>query len=108
LPASELTSIIGNPGQRWLTGLGSIDHDAKTITFDLTNTSGGLFDNEMDVVNSATGTVGSVVLGFSDCENATLTFNMIDSELTNTRNLIRISSENTALCTQLSSTVTIQ
>lgn len=105
---TNFTSAVGDEGQRWLTGFGDIDLENNTITMDLVSTSGGVFDDPTNPTNSEPGTIGSVTLGFTDCENATLTYTLIDSELMNTRELVRISPENVALCQTLSGQISTQ
>jgi len=102
LPADGVLVNVGDAGHRWITGLGVIDQENKTITFDLTVTSGGLFDNGQMVTNSAPESYGTMTISFEDCANATVVYNLIAQGLSGSFPLIRISSENIALCQRLS------
>ncbi len=102
LPVEEESANIGSPGQRWLTGIGAIDHQNNTVTIDLTNTSGGLFNNNRPVINSDPSSYGSVVLHFQDCSNIDLDYNLIDQELSGTFSMIRVATDNVSLCESLS------
>ncbi len=99
---SDTTSTIGYAGHRWLTGLGNIDQDNHSITFDLVNTTGGLFNNNQAVTNSDAGTYGTMTITFTDCANATVDFSFTAQQLNGSFAIQRISSDNVALCERLS------
>jgi cyclophilin family peptidyl-prolyl cis-trans isomerase len=96
------TAVVGFAGNRWMTSLGSIDHETNTVTFDLIVTSDGLFDNNKTVTNSLPNTVGTLTISFIDCSNATATYNLIEQELSGTFPLVRVAVDNVGLCQSLS------
>jgi len=93
---------IGAAGQRWLTGIGDIDMQNRSITFDVAVTSDGLFDSTREVTVTEEGTVGTVVIKFTNCSTATVQYNLYNGSLQNTFPMGRISSENNDLCEKLS------
>lgn len=101
-PVDDVVSTIGYAGHRWLTGLGAIDYDNKSITFDLVSTAGGLFDDPQDVENSEAGAYGSFTINFTDCLNATVTYELTAQDLSGSFPMTRISADNVALCESLS------
>ena len=96
------TAVVGFAGNRWMSGLGNIDHETNTVTFDLIVTSDGLFDDSQTVTNSSPNTVGTLTISFTDCSNATATYNLIEQELSGTFPLARVATDNVALCQSLS------
>ncbi|MCF6289267.1 MAG: peptidylprolyl isomerase [Proteobacteria bacterium] len=90
-PDESITANIGNAGHRWMTGLGEVDTANNSITFDLTLTSGGLFDNELDVTNTVI--AGSMTMTFTDCANATVTYDLTEQELSGSFSVIRVTSD---------------
>lgn len=68
---------IGSPDHRWLSGLGT--YDGNRVEIDLQVTSGGLFDDPIDVERTAPGTIGSVVLEFQSCTQGTMTYDIADA-----------------------------
>ena len=102
-PADGVVANIGDAGNRWISGLGPIDADNNSITLDLVSTSGGLFDSSQQTMNTEANTYGTMTITFENCSTATVTYNLIAQELTNTFNISRISGDNVALCQRLSS-----
>jgi peptidyl-prolyl cis-trans isomerase A (cyclophilin A) len=101
-PVEGVANTIGSTNQRWLTGIGTIDHENNSVTLDLANTSGGLFDNPQDVTNSAPNSYGTMTISFDDCSHANVVYNLIDQELSGSFPMGRISQDNVALCESLS------
>ena len=101
-PATGTTATIGYAGHRWLTGLGSLNRENNSVTFDLVNTSGGIFNDSQAVTNSGAGTYGSMTITFTDCSHATVDFSLTAQELSGSFPIQRISSDNVALCERLS------
>ena len=62
---------IGSPENRWMTAGGSWDCNVANLT--LFKSSGGLFDNGQTVTTTA---VGTLVLTFTDCAHATVSYNI--------------------------------
>ena len=96
------TAVVGFAGHRWMTSLGSIDHENNTVTFDLFVTSNGLFDNNQAVDTSEANSVGTLIITFDDCENATGVYDLIEQELTGSFDMVRITGDNVPLCESLS------
>lgn len=96
------TAVVGFAGHRWMTSLGSIDHENNTVTFDLFVTANGLFDNNQVVDTTAANSVGTLTITFDDCENATGVYNLIEQELSGSFSLVRIANDNVSLCQSLS------
>jgi peptidyl-prolyl cis-trans isomerase A (cyclophilin A) len=100
-----VSANLGNANQRWLTGLGNINHETNTVTFDMVSTSGGLFDNPQTVTNSDPGSIGTVTISFADCANATVNYNLTSPAVSGSFQLTSIASvigENNNLCEYLS------
>jgi len=96
------TAVIGFAGHRWMTSLGSIDHENNVVNFDLFVTSNGLFDNSQAVDTSEANSVGTLTVTFEDCKNATAVYDLIEQELSGSFDLVRIAADNVALCQSLS------
>lgn len=79
---------IGAPEHRWLSGLGPID--GNRVAVDLRVTSNGLFDDPISVERTEPGAYGTLTLEFSDCANATMTYDLFDEGLQGQRDLIRL------------------
>lgn len=101
-PTEGDVATIGDINNRWLSGFGTIDHDTQSITFDLTATSGGLFDSPQTVTHTEANSYGTMKISFQDCENAHVEYNLIAQELSGDFPLIRLTSDNVALCQSLS------
>ena len=102
LPESSTNAIVGDAGNRWLTGIGSIDYENKKAIIDLNLTSGGLFDNAQTVTTTQANSYGKLTLSFTDCANAQIDYDIFSLNLTGTIPLNRVSSENVNLCHYLS------
>ena len=77
-PSNSDNAIIGYSGSRWLTGFGDIDPQNKSVMFDLRVTSGGLFDDPQAPFSTAENSYGSAFVSFKDCENARLSYSIIN------------------------------
>ena len=100
-PPMDATAVVGHPGHRWITAQGSFS--GKTAILDVTNTSGGIFDDPENTSNSEPGGYGTITLSFEDC-----TSGMVDYQLTGTTPMLsgsvpikRIAQDNVALCESL-------
>ncbi len=97
-PAAEVEADLGEPGHRWLTALGEWDGNIVTLNVELT--SGGIFnDPEAEIVQEAD--YGSMVIEFTDCENATLDYDLPSIGESGTIELVRIVNDNVPLCEAL-------
>lgn len=96
---------LGDTNQRWLTGLGTINHATNTVIFEMTSTSHGLFDNPQEVIYSDAGSIGTVTITFTDCSHATVDYNLTSPAVSGSFLLTSIASvvgENSNLCESLS------
>lgn len=101
-PQPGTFSEIGAADNRWMSSLGNINLETKTITFDLAVTSNGLFDTPTTVNVSEANSIGEMSITFNSCNSATLTYSLVSPAVSNTMNLIRISDDNVKLCEKLS------
>jgi hypothetical protein len=101
LEASGSKANIGALGQRWFTGLGDYDQSNNSIEFDISLTTGGIFDDEKDVSYSAPNSIGTVTFNFNDCATGTVDYEFFNELLTGSFNIGRISSENDSLCDEI-------
>jgi hypothetical protein len=74
-PAAADDAVIGDTGHRWFTALGSYEQGDKSITLNITNTTGGVFDSADPPVSRQSG-YGTIELEFSDCLNASMTYSL--------------------------------
>lgn len=98
-PADGVGAIVGAPGQRWITAIGSFNGATAELTATLT--SGGLFDDPSPVGSDTP--YGTYRLEFHDCESATVTYAFPGAALAGTIALQRVVADNIALCEALSS-----
>ncbi|MFK8012379.1 MAG: peptidylprolyl isomerase [Marinicellaceae bacterium] len=101
-PPEDVTSIVGAPGHRWITGLGEINQETNSITFDLALTAGGLFDNPTPVMNSEPNSYGTLTATINNCTDMDVSYNLTQQELQGDFSMVRISDDNVALCEALS------
>lgn len=80
-------------GQRWLTAQGAFDGSQTTI--DLFETTGGSFDDSTAV---DTVPVGTITIGFDDCQTASLSYSIPDESLANDLELVRVMPGGSDLC----------
>ena len=95
-PADDVTAQIGDAGQRWLTAQGTYSGD--TAVLDIFETAGGVFDSAEPVATTNPAPVGSMVITWSDCNTAELSYDMADLGLTGNIPLQRIVLDNVPLC----------
>ncbi len=100
-PVEGLPNSIGATEHRWLTGLGEINMQEKSITFDVNVTQNGLFDNPQDVIISPPDSIGSLTITFHDCKTATVEYDILNSTQSNTFEISRISSESDFICEKM-------
>lgn len=101
-PPEDIAAIVGAPEHRWITGLGEIDHETNSITFDLALTTGGLFDNSQAVMNSSPGSYGTLTAEINNCTDIDVSYALTKQELAGDFSMVRISDDNVALCEMLS------
>ena len=86
---------VGAPENRWMTAGGSWEGNVANLT--LFKSSGGVFDSGQTVTTTA---VGSLVLTFSDCAHATVTYNIPAEGLSGTFPISRSATLGMALVCQ--------
>ncbi len=90
---------LGDPGHRWLIAQGDYVDDQAVL--DLFNIHGGLFDTSQEVTADPYGTI---VLTFSDCNTATVEYDIPSIDAKGKIEIERVASDNIALCETLSGT----
>lgn len=100
LPPVDATAIVGAAGQRWVSAQGAIN--GNQVVMDVVLTSNGLFLSNQAVDISEPGSYGTVTVTFTDCSNAIVDFDLPVAQQSGQFNIVRISSDNVALCEQLS------
>ena len=83
-------------GQRWLTAQGSFEGSIAMI--DVFETTGGSFD---DPQATNTVKVGTMTIDFTDCNNAQLTYSLMDTGAEGDITITRVISAGQALCLEL-------
>jgi len=100
-PPEDVTAILGDPGARWLTALGPYTGDTANLTLYLTE--GGVFDAaDPPAVIQTDPPYGTMIIEFSDCVNALVTFEIPSLALSGEIPIERIAPDNIALCEMLS------
>ena len=95
-PPEDVTAIMGDPGQRWLTAQGSFSGDTANLV--LFETKGGVLDRAEPVATTGQSGIGTLVLEFADCRNGMATYDIPSLGLAGTIPLQRIVEDNVALC----------
>lgn len=99
-PPEDVTSILGDPGHRWLTAQGPYEGDTATLTIYLTE--GGVFDAaEPEATNDGVGD-GTLTIEFVDCTAGLVTYQIDSPEVSGSIPIQRITTDNVALCETLS------
>ena len=99
LPPTDASATVGAAGQRWLSAQGP--YEGNQVVMDVILTSNGLFLSDQAVDSSAPGAYGRVTVTFSDCSNAIVDFDLTAANQSGQFNIVRIASDNVALCEQL-------
>ncbi|MEM1411038.1 MAG: DNRLRE domain-containing protein [Pseudomonadota bacterium] len=97
-PDPSATAILGEPGHRWITAIGSFDGNEAVL--DATLTSGGIFDQSPPVVDNEVG-YGTIFLEFNGCDDATVDYVFPDADLQGQVTVERVVKDNVALCEAL-------
>lgn len=98
-PAEDITSIIGEPGHRWLTAQGPYSGDTATLTIYMTE--GGVFDSATPAASADPAGDGTLTLEFADCSSAIATYEITSAGLSGSIPLERIAEDNVTLCETL-------
>jgi hypothetical protein len=78
-PPEDISAILGDPGQRWFTALGAYE-PGNTLSLEIELTEGMIFDSPLPEKQQTPG-YGTMTMTFSDCENATLTYEFTDGQV---------------------------
>ena len=101
-PASGNGPMIGDDGHRWLTAYGTYEAGDSSITLSIENTTGGVSDSA-DPPVSQDSNYGTIELGFTDCLNGTMTYNIPAGPVSGTIPITRLASDHLPLCANLGS-----
>lgn len=88
---------LGHPSQRWLTAQGQ--YSGNEAILDLYSTSAGIFDTYPPV--PSTDSIGTITFEFSDCNTATVTYDIPSIGRQGVIPIQRIVTENVPLCESL-------
>ncbi|MSQ99321.1 MAG: hypothetical protein EXR85_08540 [Xanthomonadales bacterium] len=97
-PPANVTAIMGDPGARWLTALGSYSGD--TATLDVEITQGGIFDSGVPVPDQTPG-YGTITVKFTSCSQGTVTYDIPPVGVSGVIPIIRAAPDNEVVCTAL-------
>ena len=95
-PPMNATANLGDPGHRWLTAFGAYADNQAVMNISIT--SGGIFDSDVDVENVGDGTI---ILTFEDCNSGTVEYDIPSINRQGTVPIQRIANDNIALCEAL-------
>lgn len=96
--ASGAEASLGSGDHRWLTALGPFSGNRAQLKIE--NTTGGTFGSESPEVDQDTD-YGSLIIEFSDCENAQVSYDLPLVGKSRTFALKRVLNDNTPLCEML-------
>jgi len=94
--------MIGDDGHRWLTASGKYKAGANSVTLDIENTTGGVFDSAEPPVDQDR-VYGTIELSFTDCMNGNLAYEIPAGSVSNTIAISRATSDHLPLCANLGS-----
>jgi hypothetical protein len=95
-PPEDVTAMVGEPGQRWLTAEGPYDGDAADLTIFLTE--GGVFDSGMPAASTDPAGDGSLKIEFADCTDGLVSYSVTSLGISGEIPIQRISAANVPLC----------
>ena len=98
VPPDDAMAIFGAPDQRWVTALGSYEGKRAELNAELT--SGGLFNSSEPLPVQDT-QYGNIILEFSDCAEATVSFDFPSAGELGEFTINRVLEDNIALCLAL-------
>ena len=93
-PPEDVTAVLGDPGQRWLTAQGPFSGD--TATLDVFVSSGGTFDSADPEVTTVQD--GTITIQWTGCNSGVLTYNIPSQQLTGDIPIERIVLDNVPAC----------
>lgn len=95
-PPEDVTSLIGGPGQRWLTAQGPFNGDTANLV--LYETNGGVFDLPDPAPVTDQAGIGTLVLEFADCSNGMVSYEIPSLGISDEIPIQRIVDDNVPLC----------
>ena len=98
-PPNDVEAVLGDPGHRWLTGLGDFSGDRADMVMEFA--SGGLFDTATEISRRTEGTIS---LTFSSCNEGSVAYSIPSLGLSGTVPIQRVTTDNVAECEQTSAT----
>ena len=100
LPPLDAIANLGDPGHRWLTGVGQIIGDEAVLSIELT--SGGIFDTPAEIERTdPPGSDGTFTLKFKNCSSGTLEYDITSIDSQGTVPIVRAAADNVRLCNAL-------
>lgn len=93
-PPEDVTAILGDPGQRWITAQGPFTGD--TAILDVFVSSGGTFDSPTPPVTNVQD--GTITITWTSCNSGILTYNIPSVGLTGEIPIERIVLDNVPAC----------
>jgi endonuclease I len=102
-PPEDASSVLGEPGHRWVTAQGPYSGDTAELVINLS--AGGVFDQIEPPVEPAV-PYGSMRVHFADCENGTISYTMPSASVSGAIPIRRIQPDNVPLCEALKVTPT--
>lgn len=93
-PPGNVQANLGESGHRWLTAFGSYSGDAAMLDIELTQ--GGIFDSAQPMPEQSP--EGTILLEFSDCNAALLSYDIASGNLQGEIPIQRIALDNVARC----------
>lgn len=94
---------IGAQGHRWLVGAGEIDQTNSTINYKLYYAYDGLFDDPRPTLNSNINTYGTLLIEFQGCNQAVVSYELLEQEISGSYSIIRPDTADGDLCTAFAS-----
>ncbi|MFC1796766.1 hypothetical protein ACFL1V_06680 [Pseudomonadota bacterium] len=97
-PRDELApvAIVGERYHRWLTAQGTFD--GNVVSLDVLMTSGGIFADSEEIVNTEPGEYGTISIEFHDCWNATLNYELHAVNESGGIPITRVAADNARVC----------
>ena len=98
--SEKSVASIGSVDNRWFTALGNYT-DGSATEIDLFHTSGGIFDNNQNVMNEI---IGDISFVFDSCNSGRVVYNITEGELSGEFPIQRVIGGTESLCEQLAET----
>lgn len=98
-PHESVEAILGDPGHRWLTALGSFT--GNTADLDIYVTEGGVFDAAEPAAQIGGVADGTMTIEFDNCREGTVTYDIIEPAAAGVIEIERVAGDNLALCEAL-------